>query len=698
MGEATAVIETAAGVLFRHWPALFTLSFAGLGARALLTSAAVEASKVNAALGFLVFVLVPMTTLTSLVLMMRVVRGSLPWLFLAERRGSDAAGTPAAARGALLDHLGSVLIPFLAVYASYGYLKQDLSNYVYSVLYDAVFNNADIFNGGAIDVASRLPFSLTTSVVSVVVVSVVARFVLGKWKLAKRYGWLGIVGAYVEVIWISLVAGLLSQLNGTSHKWVEDRRVVHGLVSGLDAAVDHLGPLAGLGHAVLSIVGTLFDSVDTVIVVPVAWLAVGAVVYGYKIAPAEPLAIELQELLDRRWSRMPGVVRRVGAEAGASLRERFGPLIRGLQLLTRTGLRPMLLFCLAFVIIQPAATWLWEIERWLIGPHNLTQLWMPLSKTLSTFNDGVSLVLLVALLGSAVDRVLRVQQVEVSAPAASTARADAAAPMPSAPMPTSAMPSAAMPVAPMPVAPMPSSAMPVPSLVPAAPPRSWPPLPGSPAPPQASGGPSQAPGGPSQAPGGPPPGWPPSAPAQRSWPQPVAPMPPHPAPPHPVSPMPVPAQTMPPQSVPLQSVPSQSVPSQAVPLQAMPQRPVAQPAPPLNVQWQNPAPQPPLPRTAPPQQAYPQQAYPQQAYPQSAYPQPAYPQSAYPQPMAVPSVPPAQAQVLPSPPAAVAPPADPAPADPAPADPAPADPAPADPAPAVDPPTVEHPIVGPNAS
>jgi hypothetical protein len=43
--------------------------------------------------------------------MLRTVRSSLP-------RSSAAAGSGQS----LLEHLGSVLVPFLAVYASYGYL------------------------------------------------------------------------------------------------------------------------------------------------------------------------------------------------------------------------------------------------------------------------------------------------------------------------------------------------------------------------------------------------------------------------------------------------------------------------------------------------------------------------------------------------------------------------------------------------
>jgi hypothetical protein len=150
----------------------------------------------------------------------------------------------------------------------------------------------------------------------------------------------------------------------------------------------------------------------------VAWLAVGAVVYGHEIRPPAPPSHDLLGLAAKRWLRLPALIRRIGAEIGADLRERFGPLWFGLRLLLRAGLRPMLLFCLTFMLAHASTIWLFEIERWLVGPQDLGRVWMPLSVPLSVFNEGVSMVLLVVLLAAAVDRVLRSQDGVVPVPAA----------------------------------------------------------------------------------------------------------------------------------------------------------------------------------------------------------------------------------------------------------------------------------------
>jgi hypothetical protein len=394
--SAGAVLGRAGRLLVRHWPVLLTLSFAGLAARGLLLIAAVWVSKANGVLGFLVMVLVPITALTALILMLRAVRPSLPW--------SRAAAVPGQS---LLNHLGSVLVPFLAVYASYGYLKDDATQYVYQVLQSEVFSNAKLFTDPTkVDVADRLPFRITSALIGAVVAAALLRLVLSRWKGAARRPWLGIFGAYLEVVWITLAAAFL--VNRSKH-WLTTRQAAHWVQDGVNGAIDHLGLFSRAAHGGTSWLGTLLADAGTVIVVPVAWLTVGAVVFGHTIAPTPVSANELFIRAARRWVRLPKPVRKLLAGGSASLRDRFGPLVHGLRLLARTGLRPMLLFCLAFLIVQSASDWLWEVERLLIGPRELGSVWMPLSGPLSVLNDAIRTTLLVCLLGAAVEQVLRAQ-------------------------------------------------------------------------------------------------------------------------------------------------------------------------------------------------------------------------------------------------------------------------------------------------
>jgi hypothetical protein len=400
--DTGAVLAMALRLLWRHWPVLLALFLTASGVREIVLVVAVHASDLNGVLGFLVLVLAPIATLTALVLMLRVVRPSLPTL------GATGAGA------GLLDRLGSVLVPFLAVYASYGYLRRDTSEYVYRVWKAETLDNADLFSGsGRVDVAHRLPFTLGVVLVVVVAVAVTLRWLLGRWAAAQRSAVLGLLGAYVEVVWITLVAGVFTQLHGAATGWLADRRIVHWLTGLWNAVTGALGPLTDPVRGTGSWLGSLVGDADVVILVPFAWLAVGAVVYGYRLAGSSARGPGWGA---PRW--VPEPVRAVAGNIAADVRGRFAPLIDGLRLLVRAGVAPMLLFCLAFVVAQTASSWLWELERLVVGPQDLNTVWRPLSGALSVCNDAAGTVVLACVLAAAVDRVLRVPGMAVPVPVA----------------------------------------------------------------------------------------------------------------------------------------------------------------------------------------------------------------------------------------------------------------------------------------
>ncbi|AVT30712.1 hypothetical protein C6361_15895 [Plantactinospora sp. BC1] len=432
--EALAVLGTSLRLLLRHWPVLFALYFAGAAAREFVVLGAVQVSKINGVLGLLVVVLGPIATLTALVLMLRALRPSLPWLAAAttepEASGATEPTDPATAepagdgghrpprRRTLLDHLGSALVPFLAVYASWGYLQEDFTDYFYQLFVDIYLSDAAIFiDPGQVaeNAERRMPLDITGTIVAVVAVAVVLRWLLGRWQERSRMGWLGIPGAYVEVIWISVVAATVAQAQDPLLQWLQERRVVGWLLDSWHGLVDRLGPLSGPVRATSEFLLNAAGSVQVAVVVPLAWLAVGAVVYGHRLTPPPPSEADLVERAARRWRALPRPVRVVGANLGADLRERFAPMVHSLRLMVRAGLAPMLFFCLAFLLAQSAREWLWEAERLIIGGQDLESVWMPLSGRLTMLNDAVGTVLLACLLGAAVDRVLRIQPPPTSA-------------------------------------------------------------------------------------------------------------------------------------------------------------------------------------------------------------------------------------------------------------------------------------------
>lgn len=383
--DAAAVLRTSLVVLRRHWPVLCALSFAGQGARSFINDGAVRMSHINALAGLMTFILVPIATLCALTLMVWTVRTSLP---------SVAKTVEMGRRGPLLDIVGSVMIPFLAVYASYGYLQADDSQYAYDTLMSTNFF-APHPTG-----ASGTPTTISVSLVVVVVIAVGLRAMLGRWSWAKAHGWVGIIRAYLEITWLFILARLISPLQDAVTSWLDDRRVVHGG----SQVVDQVKGLGAPAHGFMDLLGSAFDSIDTVLLVPLAWLAVGAVIYGATIGNEET---PVMQAVVRRFIRWPRLIRRAMMAARGGVDERLGPLISGLRVLQKSGLASMLMFCLLFLVTQTSSIWLFMLERTLIGPRDLAHFWMPISLPISTLNDALQMVFLVCLLGAAVDRVLR---------------------------------------------------------------------------------------------------------------------------------------------------------------------------------------------------------------------------------------------------------------------------------------------------
>jgi hypothetical protein len=397
LGDSLWVLRQA-GVLFgRHWPVLISASLGGVAAHGLLLEAAIRASGINSIAGLLVLVLAPISTLTALVFMLRAIRVSLPYLSSADSSsGVDGSGER---RRGLLDFIGRVAVPYLAIYAAYGYMKDDFSTFAY-----------EVWRVEPIHTMDRLPFSPSLGLTSIVVVAVALRFLLGRLSGSLSFAWTAL-GTYVEVIWVGTLAMGLTSARHAFDDWFDAREVS----TWWQGALDHL-PGTQLAALLGGWAHVLYENAELVFVAPVAWLIMGAVVYGREVPESKLTDERLLTAAARRIKRMP-VLGAVSGTLSSELQRRFGELLGSIRLLGKAGLRPMLLFCVVFVLVQSADAGLWELERLLIGPHDLNDFWWPASYLLSPINTALRYVLLICLLGAATDRILRAQEEADSAKA-----------------------------------------------------------------------------------------------------------------------------------------------------------------------------------------------------------------------------------------------------------------------------------------
>jgi hypothetical protein len=172
------------------------------------------------------------------------------------------------------------------------------------------------------------------------------------------------------------------------------------------------------------VIGWLVDllgSIDVVVIVPLAWIAVGAVVLGHKLAPAPNFE---HPWLTRAKVVPKPVARTIGGLAD-DVTSRFTAFFEGLRLMIRAGLVPMLVFALAALLALRVPWLVSAVWRATVGPvdSDTYVAWAPIE---GAIEDALMLTVLTVLLAAGVDRMLR--QVNSAAPQGSPVAPTTAAP------------------------------------------------------------------------------------------------------------------------------------------------------------------------------------------------------------------------------------------------------------------------------
>jgi len=252
----------------------------------------------------------------------------------------------------------------------------------------------------------------------IVAVALVLRFTLDKLDLPSRHTAWGILAAYVEVLWLFLIARQFTNYQDRVWSWVTDRRFVAWVEDRWATLTDAVGPIGEPLRSIAHWLGDVIGDADGIVVIPIAWLTVGAVALGRRVDVPRPPR-QPSPLL-RPVARIPAPVRRVGAEATADLRGRFRGLGDGLRLIVIGGLVPMLLFCLVFIVASQSGVLVAELWRAVVGPLDRDTA-LAVSPYVDILADAVYSLLLVGLLGAAIDRVVKRRDDHLAAEAAGSA-------------------------------------------------------------------------------------------------------------------------------------------------------------------------------------------------------------------------------------------------------------------------------------
>jgi hypothetical protein len=384
--DGGAIIAGAARLMWRHWPVLLVIYFAGLAAKQWLMELATKASRINGELGLLVFLTGTLILLACFVLMLAVAVSSL-----------HAGHRPRTSD--LLRQLTSLIIPFVAIYAALGLLASDFSGYYYQLWFTDPFG----------DQGNKLPFDSRTASIVVFAVVVVLRWTVPRWRNSKAWLLVVVVSGYVEILWVAGVARWITPVTSSTNPdgpVLGDRLFVAWLSTGWARFADALGPL----HGAAVWVGQQVGNADVALLAPVGWLLLGLVIYrGDAVVPQD----RPEESPPPRWlAAMPGPVRWLGSGVRSDLSTRFSPLADGIRVMFRARVIPVIVLCLLVTAFMADSWWLWEIERFLIGPRDLWSRWAPLSYWLVPLNDAIAVVGITCVVAATVGR-LRLRRIEL---------------------------------------------------------------------------------------------------------------------------------------------------------------------------------------------------------------------------------------------------------------------------------------------
>ncbi|MFS0868292.1 hypothetical protein AB3M83_13270 [Microbacterium sp. 179-B 1A2 NHS] len=394
------VIRTTGRLLAGHWPALAAWWLAGTLGRYLGIELAGFVGGYSALGGILLLPLAILAKLVSLVAMLLVLRDGMVRLGVIAPPPTERRRRAIAFRDALL----SSVLPFIAVYAVLGFLREDVAAYLDAALQKASERRAVGLSGGvavdtsgAVDQLSWEPWTL----------AVVALAFAGRWAWTRWNGrlprWSAVIATYLEGLWVFLAAYVIGEAVGQVTSWVDSRQAMAWLGDLREGIGAWFAPLGWLWDAVGVVAGEAGD----LLLVPLAWLTIAGVVYGQAVNPQGVqwrggVAMRARE----RYGSVPQRLRRRLNDIGSSVGSRFRPMWRALVLMWRGG--PILIggYVLLYVVVLLAEQLLRMGLIRLVGPHEFFEFWRVVGGPLLLLVPLVVEPVRVALIASAYDATL----------------------------------------------------------------------------------------------------------------------------------------------------------------------------------------------------------------------------------------------------------------------------------------------------
>lgn len=394
-------------LLARYWPALFCIFFVQRLAGWALLPFAVKAGYVNHLLGILGLSFIVVVQLLCTIAMFDAVRDGMNPPFAWRSDLHQEPGRPARF-GRML---GVVLLPFLAYYVTWGLLADNVRAYVLEYLRGSL----DQQNGMALDLLNAKGV-----VLSVVLTWILRRLLLG-WHKRRPSAVLSILATTCQAYWVFIGLMVLTGWKNSAWDWVEHRVAWHWWLAVIGSPADaaNAGVVAGpdlYAQAYAFIIGAF-----KTMLLPLAWFAIAAVVYGRNLKDTESLfSVDTRlQRVRQHYAKMLLPIRfavdQVISKASSGWNSKGVPIVNSVRMLNDGGLQLVLALCFYYVALGVVCEFAWRFVAELIGPRDIFQ-WELLGRPLtvlfgspmqlepSLLGEPLRICLLAAAVGMAMQR------------------------------------------------------------------------------------------------------------------------------------------------------------------------------------------------------------------------------------------------------------------------------------------------------
>ncbi|MDT4831418.1 hypothetical protein FQZ97_649280 [compost metagenome] len=363
----------------RFWPQLMAMVLAGALAHDVLLWVAVHTGFANHLSGLAVLTLVALTQLVTTVAMFLVLLPGLPALRGAQEAARSGGAAGGAEKGRLGQALTVALLPFFAYYAAWGFLGDTVRQYsrlAYGL--DPLGEHGQVLD--ALDSRWLL--------VSVAISWLVRKAAVAARDRTKRGGWQWLV-VLCETNWILIGLYVISRWKDQAWQWLADKRGLETLLQSLLNALTPISNAWSAGMVPVEAQGPTWGAALTRLffyaLLPVVWLVMAALVYGYDVREdAELRRYDRLQRLGERYRSVPRFLRDFIEHFVAGYRKRYLPLANGVRLAFHSGTLLLVTLIVGYRLIDWGAAWLWYGAARLIGPHDLD--------TWQVLGQGVSLL------------------------------------------------------------------------------------------------------------------------------------------------------------------------------------------------------------------------------------------------------------------------------------------------------------------